>query len=165
MISLRHTTLADAEGVCACVGAVASERRWLASVRAFSLEETRSFLADLLRNGGVQIIAVSASTVVGWCDITPVPHEGMTHVGRLGIGLLPAYRRQGLGARLLNQTVRSAFDKGLSRIELEVFASNLAAIHLYERTGFVTEGRKRRARIIDGTEDDILVMAILREVA
>jgi RimJ/RimL family protein N-acetyltransferase len=87
----------------------------------------------------------------------------MRHVGRLGMGLLPAYRGQGLGRRLLREVVRRVFASGLLRIELEVFASNLAAIRLYEQEGFVTEGRKRRARILDGVEDDVLVMGLIRQ--
>ena len=49
------------------------------------------------------------------------------------------------------------------RIELEVFASNERAVRLYQSEGFMLEGRKRRARILDGTEDDILIMALCRE--
>jgi len=71
----------------------------------------------------------------------------MRHVGRLGMGILPAYRGQGLGRRLLREVLSRMFARGLLRVELEVFASNLPAIKLYEREGFVTEGRKRRARI------------------
>jgi RimJ/RimL family protein N-acetyltransferase len=60
-------------------------------------------------------------------------------------------------------TLGNLIGRGLLRIELEVFASNLPAIKLYEREGFVTEGRKRLARIMDDVEDDILVMGILRK--
>lgn len=49
----------------------------------------------------------------------------------------------------------------LARIELEVFASNVAAIALYERLGFVHEGRKRSARILDGRIEDMLCMALV----
>lgn len=45
------------------------------------------------------------------------------------------------------------------RVELEVFASNTAAIALYEKLGFVVEGRKSRARKVDGAYDDDLIMA------
>jgi RimJ/RimL family protein N-acetyltransferase len=55
------------------------------------------------------------------------------------------------------------FAKTLKRVELEVFASNKIAIGLYEREGFVIEGRKRFARFLDGAEDDILIMGCLRD--
>ncbi len=107
------------------------------------------------------MIGLEQSVVIGWCDVTVMPSEGMRHVGRLGMGILPAYRRQGLGRRLLREALGRMFGSGLLRVELEVFASNLPAIKLYEREGFVTEGRKRLARILDAVEDDIVVMGIL----
>jgi RimJ/RimL family protein N-acetyltransferase len=162
MITLRPSTPDDAKDVSACVDAVARERRYLGFVSGFTADQTLSFLTSLLETGGVQIIALDESVVIGWCDVTVVPFDGMRHVGRLGMGLLPAYRGQGLGRRLLREVLSRVFASGLLRIELEVFASNLAAIRVYEREGFVTEGRKRRARILDGVEDDILVMGLLR---
>jgi RimJ/RimL family protein N-acetyltransferase len=50
---------------------------------------------------------------------------------------------------------------GIERIELEVLASNTAAIRLYEKVGFVHEGVKRRARHLDGAWDDNVMMALL----
>jgi RimJ/RimL family protein N-acetyltransferase len=164
MIAVRASAPEDAAAVAACVDVVARERRWLASVEGFSVAETRTFIESLLAAGGVQIIAVQDDLVVGWCDIVPLAFEGMHHVGSLGLGVLPAHRRGGLGTRLLREAVRAAFAKDLLRIELRVFASNEPAIHLYEREGFVTEGRKRRARILDGVEDDILEMGLLKSV-
>jgi ribosomal-protein-alanine N-acetyltransferase len=49
------------------------------------------------------------------------------------IGVLPEYRRQGVGAALL-QAVEAGTD--LLRIKLNVRASNLPAIRLYENLGY-----------------------------
>ena len=163
MIKLRPSTPDDATSVSACVDAVARERRYLGNVCGFTADETRSFITSLAESGGIQILASADDRVVGWCDVTPLPYEGMRHVGRLGMGLLRSYRGQGLGRRLLREVLRRVFAKNLLRVELEVLASNLAAVRLYEQEGFVTEGRKRRARILDGLEDEMLVMGLLRE--
>jgi RimJ/RimL family protein N-acetyltransferase len=163
MIELRLSTPDDADGLSGCVDVVARERRYLAAVCGFTADETRNFIHHLVNNGGVQILALDAGAVVGWCDVSPMPFEGMRHLGRLGMGLLPAYRGQGLGKRLLWETVDRAFATGLRRIELDVFASNQTALRLYERAGFVIEGRKRQARILDGSEEDIVIMGLLHE--
>ena len=163
MITIRPTTLDDAPALCACVDAVARERRYLKTLHGFTVEQTRSFLTSLAETGGVQMLALAGDAVVGWCDVMPQPFEGMRHVGQLGMGLVPGYRGQGLGRRLLRETLGRAFSAGLSRVELEVFASNVAAIRLYEQERFVTEGRRQRARILDGVEDDIVLMGLLRE--
>ena len=95
--------------------------------------------------------------------MTAKPYAGHRHTGSLGMGLLPAYRGRGLGARLLDEALSGAFAQGLTRIELEVYRSNRAAIALYERRGFAHEGCKRRGRQLDGEVDDILCMALLAE--
>ena len=46
-------------------------------------------------------------------------------------------------------------------MELEVFAENGRAIHLYEACLFEVEGRKRRGVCKDGRYIDVLVMARL----
>ena len=163
MITTRSSTPEDADAVSACVDAVSRERRYLGNTSGFSAEQTRAFIASLADSGGIQLVVVADARIVGWCDVTPFSFEGMRHVGRLGMGLLPPFRGQGLGRRLVREALGHVFAKTLQRVELEVFASNKIAIGLYEREGFVMEGRKRRARFLDGAEDDILIMGCLRD--
>jgi RimJ/RimL family protein N-acetyltransferase len=111
--------------------------------------------------GVIQFVALVGSQVVGWCDISRKPIEGFRHSGVLGMGLLQPYRGRGLGGALLRAVLDEAQLQGLSRVELEVYTSNQPAIALYERFGFVREGIKRSARILDGKIEDILCMALL----
>ena len=141
------------------VGAVAEERRYLNTVEAFSIDETRAFVKMLLAGGGIQFVALDGPRVVGWCDVVQNQYEGTQHSGVLGMGVLHGFRGQGIGTALLRRTLEAAKEKAIERIELEVFSSNERAVQLYERMGFVLEGRKRRARILDGFETDILLMA------
>ncbi|MFO1458390.1 MAG: GNAT family protein [Verrucomicrobiota bacterium] len=163
MISTRFSTPEDADALSACIDAVSRERRYLGNTSGFSAEQTREFITSLSDSGGIQVVAVAEAQIVGWCDVTPIPFEGMRHVGRLGMGLLPPFRGKGLGRRLVREVLSQVFAVSLKRVELEVYASNKVAIGLYEREGFVMEGRKRLARILDGAEDDILIMGLLRD--
>jgi len=79
----------------------------------------------------------------------------------LGIGLLREYRGLGLGSKLLNKTLITAIERGLERVELDVYASNHNAINLYKNFNFKVEGQKRRARKLNGVYDDIIMMAIV----
>lgn len=108
------------------------------------------------------MIALLDEAVVGWCDITPLSFEGMTHVGRIGMGVARVFRGRGIGRRLLTTAVNQAFSNRLERVELEVFRSNEAAVRLYEAHGFVREGVKVSARRLDGQDDDILAYARFR---
>lgn len=71
------------------------------------------------------------------------------------LATLPAMRRRGIGARLLENLIKRSQKEGLHSICLEVRASNLAAIALYQRFGFVTVGT-RSAYYADG--EDALIM-------
>ena len=158
-MTVRRSTPRDAESFRRCLDAVARERRWLAFLQAPPLQEVDSFLRQ---NSPIQFVAVEGDEVVGWCDVTPNQREGFQHSGVLGMGLLVGFRGCGLGRKLLRETIDAALAADLTRLELEVLASNEPAVSLYERTGFTHEGRKQAARILDNRVEDILCMALVR---
>jgi RimJ/RimL family protein N-acetyltransferase len=158
-VTVRRGTVTDSHGFARCLDAVARERRWLAFVEAPPLEDVESFIRH---HAPIQFLAAIRDEIVGWCDVTPNRREGFRHSGILGMGLLARFRGKGLGRELLRETIGAAHAAGLTRIELEVLASNEAAVSLYERSGFVCEGRKRSARILDDRVEDVLCMALLR---
>ena len=159
-LTIEPMTEDRVEAFWSAVASVARERRYLASVKAFPLESTRDFVNGILDGNGVSFIGLHDGELIGWCDVVRPPHEGFQHSGRLGMGVLANYRGRGLGRRLLESTIAAARDMGITRIELEVFASNTAAVEFYKKAGFVDEGIKRGARIMDGKSDDIICMAL-----
>jgi ribosomal protein S18 acetylase RimI-like enzyme len=148
------------EGFYQCLDSVARERRHLAFVQAPPLESVRKFVLSNMANNVPQLVALSRNILVGWCDISPMKYEGFTHCGTLGMGVHKDFRRLGIGTKLLEHTIGAAKEIGLERIELEVFASNTAAIRLYEKAGFVVEGVKKKGRKLAGEYDDLVQMAL-----
>lgn len=162
-MTIRDTLSEDAATVAALIDSVARERRYLAATVGFSVESTQAFIASLRSANGVHILAVIGDAAVGWCDIAPLPYEGMKHIGRLGMGVKSGFRGKGAGKRLLEAALLRGFNTGLERVELEVFASNREAVRLYESFGFVPEGRKIAARKLDGISDDLLLYATFKK--
>ena len=158
-IKIRPFSENDVAGFHACLDAVARERKYLGFVAAPPIEETRQRLLEDLEQDQIRLVAIDGSHLVGWCDIETHAREGFTHSGRLGMGVLKAYRGQGIGRALLEQTLAAARARNLERVELEVYASNLAAIGLYAKFNFQAEGRRRKARKIDNAYDDVILMA------
>jgi ribosomal protein S18 acetylase RimI-like enzyme len=150
------------QGYHACLDIVARERRYLALLQAPPLESSQSWVRANLEKDAPAFVAVSGGEVVGWCDIRLDERPGSTHRGELGMGVHPDYRSQGIGSALLTAALESARRIGLEQVELDVFASNAQAIRLYERFGFEVEGRKRRARKLDGMCDDSVQMVLSR---
>lgn len=144
-----------------CLDTVAREKRWLAQVEAPPLERVEGFVRDGIAAGVAQFVAVDGDRVVGWADIFPAWAAAVSHCGSLGMGVLAPYRRQGLGERLLRACIGKAQLQGLTRIELEARADNVAALALYRRVGFVQEAVKRRALRFDGIYFDSVLMSLL----
>jgi len=150
------------EGFHACLDAVARERTYIALLQAPPLAATCEFVRSQIAQGVPQFVAVSRDErVVGWCDIVPKTLEGFRHSGRLGMGVHHDFRRRGIGRQLLAACLDQAKQRGLERVELEVFATNLPAIALYKRSGFVVEGVQKQARKLDNGYEDIVCMALL----
>jgi RimJ/RimL family protein N-acetyltransferase len=77
-------------------------------------------------------------------------------------GLGPRGRDRGLGTEATRMIVGYGFEQlGLHRIELQVYAFNPRARHVYESIGFVAEGILRDAVRWDGEWIDSTVMSIL----
>jgi RimJ/RimL family protein N-acetyltransferase len=80
---------------------------------------------------------------------------------RIDIGPDGSDRR--LGSEATRMTVEYAFiHLPVHRIELEVYAFNPRAYRVYEKAGFIVEGRRREAFRFDGERVDAIVMSILK---
>jgi RimJ/RimL family protein N-acetyltransferase len=80
-----------------------------------------------------------------------------------GIALRPDARGRGVGTAALALLVEFGFvRRNLRRIHLQAIASNTAAIRVYEKVGFVVEGRQREHAWVRGAYEDIVLMGILR---
>lgn len=160
-IDIVAVALHHAAGYRTCLDTVARERRYLAQVEALPLERITGFVRDSVSSDAVQFMAMDGDQVVGWADVFPGWAHAVTHCGSLGMGLLPAWRGQGIGTRLLQACIDKATRKGITRITLEVRADNHLAIGLYEKAGFVHEARMRHAMRFDGVYFDALQMSRL----
>jgi RimJ/RimL family protein N-acetyltransferase len=140
---------------------VARERRYLAMVEAPPLEQVKSFVCSNIASDVAQFVALDGQRVVGWADIQPARTYATAHCGTLGMGVLPGYRGQGIGRRLLEACVAKAWSQDITRIQLEARADNARAIRLYERLGFAHEAVKRRGMRIDGAYFDTVQMSLL----
>ena len=105
-------------------------------------------------------VDVSNSTVCGYGGIMTV----LDAADITNIAVLPQYRRRGIGKMLLDTLVRAAEKRCASSLRLEVRESNVPAISLYEKFGFVRDGiRKNYYR--HPTENAVLMTKTLEKEA
>jgi RimJ/RimL family protein N-acetyltransferase len=152
----------DIAGYHAALDAVCREGKYLSRLTAPPLEETRKFANGNIEAGNPHFVVVAEGRIVGWCDIQRHEAPFFAHTGGLGMGLLAEFREQGIGRRLIEVTVEDAWTRGFTRVELHVFGSNERAIRLYEKVGFVHEGRFTDAIKVEDGYQDMLSMAMVR---
>ena len=158
-----QTTEKHVEGYHQAVASVALEKKYLARTEPPPIEATREFVRNQLQEGNPHYVALVGDRVVGWCNIGVSKKSVYAHCGGLGMGVISGYRRGGIGSELMRHALRHAKKMGLERIELSVYESNPVAIHLYQRFGFVIEGKKIRAAKIDNRYENLIIMALFMD--
>ena len=145
-----------------CLDSVARERIHIGRLEAPSESEMKERFEASHQNGFIQDWALAGNRVVGWAIVMPSHMFGLSHSAGLAIGLHRDFRRQGIGNRLMDSVIEQAWQSGLERIELFVWAGNQPAIALYEKLGFQHEGVLRNYRYLDGQYTDAVMMGLLR---
>jgi len=130
MIEIRALTQADLEQVLAITAASPDAASWSRPAYEALLQAPRH---------GCCYVAELDALVVGFVCFRVAGDEAEL----LNLAVLPSYRRQGIGARLLEQMFREAATRGAARIFLEVRETNQPAIGLYQRYGFAVSMRRR----------------------
>jgi ribosomal-protein-alanine N-acetyltransferase len=122
--------------------------------KSFSLPwPERSFRFELTDNPASRCwVAELDGKIVGMIVVWLIVDEA--HVATIATD--PAYRRQGIGKRLLAYALRHMIQDGARSSFLEVRESNLAAQEMYRKFGYEVTGRRRRY-YRDNDEDAILM--------
>lgn len=128
-----------------------------------SLENWRKRIGEP-PDGTFNLLICVADEVIGQLGLHTFPHHPRRrHVGQIGMAVRDDWQGKGAGSALMQAMIDLA-DKwlNLSRIELEVYTDNKAAIHLYQKFGFVIEGTQARFAFRDGEFVDVYAMARLK---
>jgi len=111
----------------------------------------------------VSLVALSSERVIGQISIMIEPTLRRRHVAAIGIGVLKSARRLGVGSLLLQESIALAERwMQILRIEADVYTDNVAAIGLFEKFGFSTEGTSTGFAFRDGQYTDVYRMARLK---
>jgi len=117
---------------------------------------SRTFVALPGKDAGGNIL-------VGYINFWIVIDEAQLH--RLAVK--EDFRRRGIAAGLIRHMLRYLSERSVSTVQLEVRQTNIQAVRLYEKFGFVTWGRRRGyyretgedALLLTGAVNDILNVA------
>jgi ribosomal protein S18 acetylase RimI-like enzyme len=160
--TIRRALPADAAGIVGVLTVIASERVHSAIDRVWTAEEERRYVAALSTREAIQVAVDRDERIVGLqvLDLWSPTLHSMAHVGQVGTFLLPEWRGRGVGGQLWNATVAFAREAGFRKLVIQVRSSNTAAQAFYRRLGFQDCGRLAGQVVIDGVEDDEVLMEI-----
>ena len=111
----------------------------------------------------ITLLAFLNDKIAGIVNITADQRKRVRHIGDLFIVIGKRYWNNGLGSLLIEEAIEWAQASGiLRRLQLTVQTRNQAAVHLYQKHGFVIEGRQERgAYIEEGKFIDVYLMGKL----
>ena len=157
--AIRPAQVADLDAVVQNLWDVAAEGRWLGTETPFDRDDRRDrFVALLERDTAALLVADRGPHgVVGHLSVDLAPYG----VATIGMLVADGQRGRGVGTALLAAGRDWAIPAGAHKLALEVWPDNVPAIALYERFGFVREGRRvRHYRRRDGGLWDSLLMGL-----
>jgi ribosomal-protein-alanine N-acetyltransferase len=117
---------------------------------------SRGNFTDSLAAGHSCWLMRDAGTAVGYAVVLCVLDEA--HL--LNISVVHAVQGRGLGNRLLEYLLSTARNGGIRQFFLEVRPSNLAALALYRRAGFVEISRRKGYYPSPDGREDAIVMRL-----
>jgi ribosomal-protein-alanine N-acetyltransferase len=118
----------------------------------FSCPWSEQTITDAHKTGTRFFVAEKNGAVLGYVGISAIIDEGYI----TNIAVFPEYRNMGVATALLENLFQFAKQNGLSFISLEVRESNSPAISLYEKFGFLVEGKRKN--FYTAPTEDALIM-------
>lgn len=121
--------------------------------RSFSMPWTKEDYRQMLAcEEAVYVVACRDDKIVGSCGVRNILGEG--EITNVMVDEL--FRGQGISYPMLTELLRQGEQIGISQFFLEVRQSNKTAIHLYEKCGFIIEGRRKN--LYERPVEDGLIM-------
>ncbi len=125
-------------------------------------EQEEVFIENISRQkNSLMIIAEDNGKIIGNLTFVGGKRPRTAHSGEFGISVLKDYWGNGLGTELINYLIDwSKEHKIVRKINLRVRIDNIHAISLYEKMGFVMEGKISREMKIEDEFIDALHMGL-----
>ena len=151
--TIRKAGRDDAGALCAAEKVTALTPGRLVSLPQELQVEAFERKIELLEHEGIYLVAEQDGGPVGHALLEPMTLTALSHVFSLTIVVHPGYLGLGIGTALMTELMEWAQSHPrVEKVELRVRATNVRALALYKRFGFVEEGRfEKRIRLPDGS--------------
>ncbi len=165
-LTLREARPDDAEKLIVFLKCVENESDNIAREPGdftMTVEQEQHYLSETSATANnLCLLALIDDEIIGSLNATASHRRRIQHQCEIGISVRRPYWNLGIGGHLMAYLIDWATTGGVIRkINLHVRVDNLAAIHLYEKYGFIREGRVSRELCIRGEFIDGYLMGRL----
>jgi GNAT superfamily N-acetyltransferase len=158
--TIRPARQADFEGLVDTIRDVTASETY---VVAESVAERLLYEDTVLRHNSVEtrvfFVATHEGEVVGWTHLDLPQSEKLQRAAKLTVGVREAYRKQGIGGRLMERALDWAQANGYQKVYNSVPATNDGALSFLESNGWETEGVRTDHYTVDDEPVDEVMMA------
>ncbi|MCA1031020.1 GNAT family N-acetyltransferase [Bacillus timonensis] len=163
-VKIRNVTVDDAEALIEHTNIVLRQSEFLLTTSeefTVSVEKEQEWISEQLKDGNLGLVAEVEGKIVGLLNFNRSKRKRVAHLGYFGISVQKEYWHAGIGTKLIECLLLWARENpSIEKVYLEVFSHNEHAIRLYEKMGFVEEGRKKQyIKYEDGRYVDEIIMA------
>lgn len=154
-LSIREAEANDARGVLDYLDIIAGETEFL-SFEPGEFEPSEAEEGEFLdkcreSENRLFLLAMMDEVIAGTLSFTGGDRVRLRHCGELGLSVRKECWGLGIGALMLERLICWARESGVvKKVNLRVRTDNQRAIRLYERMGFLHEGRIRKAFYVNG---------------
>ena len=141
---VRRMAIEDLKQVCAIENAT------------FSMPWSyQSFLDSLNKKNNIYLVAEENNIILGYCGVWVIEKEGQIN----NIAVKEEYRNQGVGNQILQFLLKEGKNEEIEQFTLEVRKSNVNAISLYKKLGFLNLGI--RPNFYEKPREDAVIMTVI----
>lgn len=161
-MEIRNIRIEDAENYLDMLLNLDKETKFMMfepGERSTDINAVKNAIKKSINDNNLFLVVTYKENIVGFLSIQRGEYRRIRHTGYLVVGIREKYRGMGIGNALFSKIDTWAMENNITRLELTVICSNTIAKHLYEKNGFIVEGIKKKAMIIDDKYVDVFSMA------
>ena len=161
-MEIRNIRIEDAENYLDMLLNLDKETKFMMfepGERPTDINALKNAIEKSINDNNLFLVVTYKENIVGFLSIQRGEYRRIRHTGYLVVGIREKYRGMGIGNALFSKIDTWAMENNITRLELTVICSNTIAKHLYEKNGFIVEGIKKKAMIIDDKYVDVFSMA------
>lgn len=110
------------------------------------------FLSSLQSPDTLYLIARREGRLLGYCGFL----QSFDEADITNVAVAPEERGRGVAYEMLSELMQRGRERGIMRYTLEVRIGNAAAVHLYQKLGFISDGIRKN--FYEKPREDALIM-------